>query len=202
MAIGLVRPAAGELLHFSEDPSITVFAPHVAATAREQQAYVWAVDSGQAPAYWFPRDCPRVLAWASARTTAVDRDRFLGASSRVHAIEYAWLERLLATVLYAYRFDRSQFMPFGAPEPHAYVSTALVRPLCPPERVGSLLEAHAAACIELRLLRNLWPYWNEVMRSTLGFSGIRLRNARPETIEETAAFYSRVAPRYAEEGPP
>jgi ubiquinone/menaquinone biosynthesis C-methylase UbiE len=25
---------------------------------------------------------------------------------------------------------------------------------------------------------------------------------RPETTEETASFYSRVAPRYAEEGPP
>jgi len=180
MTIGLVRPSAGELRHFSEDPCITVFAPHVAATAREQQPYVWAVDFDQAPAYWFPRDCPRVLTWASASATAVDGERFLGASSRVHAIEYAWLDKLLSTVLYAYRFDKSQFVPFGAAEPHAYVSTATVRPLHPPERVGSLLEAHAAAAIELRVLANLWPYWKQVIRSTLGFSGIRVRNVQPE----------------------
>jgi hypothetical protein len=180
MAIGLVRPSAGELLHFSEDPSITLFRPHVAATARDTQPYVWAVDFDQAPSYWFPRDCPRVLTWASANTTTHDRERFLGASSRVHALEYAWLDRLLSTALYAYRFDKSQFMPYGTPEPHAYVSTATVRALHPPEQVGPLLDAHAAAGIELRLLRNLWPYWTEVMRSTLGFSGIRLRNAQPD----------------------
>jgi hypothetical protein len=193
MAIGLVRPPAGELLHFSEDPSITVFAPHVAATARERQPYVWAVDSDQAPGYWFPRDCPRVLTWASARTTTLDCVRFLGASSRVHAIEYAWLDKLLSTVLYAYRFEKSQFMPFGTPEPHAYVSIAPVDPLYPPEQVGPLLEAHAAAGIELRLLPNLWPYWTQVMRSTLGFSGIRLRNAQRE--EATAALCGRSARR-------
>jgi uncharacterized protein DUF6886 len=189
MAIGLVRPAPGELLHFSEDPSITVFTPHVAATAQDSEPYVWAVDFDEAPSYWFPRDCPRVLTWASASTTPLDHERFLGASSRVHAIEYAWLDKLSSTVLFAYRFDESQFMPYGTPAPHAYISRATLRPLGPPEHVGALLEAHAAAGIELRLLPNLWPYWTQVMRSTLGFSGIRLRNARPEDV--TAAALSR-----------
>jgi hypothetical protein len=188
MAIGLVRPFADEVLHFSEDPSITLFVPHVGATAREPEPYVWAVDFDQAPGYWFPRDCPRVLTWASASTSSLDRERFLGSSSRVHAIEYAWLDKLLSTVLYAYRFDKSQFKPIGTPVPYAYVSTASVRPLRPPERVGPLVEAHAAAGIELRLLSNLWPYWKEVIRSTLGFSGIRLRNAQPEEV--TAAGLS------------
>jgi Family of unknown function (DUF6886) len=186
MAIGLVRPAAGELLHFSEDPSITVFTPHVASTAQDTQPYVWAVDYDQAPSYWFPRDCPRVLTWVSSGTTTHDRERFLGAASRVHAIEYAWLDKVVSTVLYAYRFDRSQFMLYGSPEPHAYVSPATVHPLGPPERVGCLLEAHASAGIELRLLRNLWPYWSEVIRSTVGFSGIRLRNTQPEEVAEAA----------------
>ena len=35
MAIGLVRPSDDEVLHFSDDPSITLFMPHVAATAQE-----------------------------------------------------------------------------------------------------------------------------------------------------------------------
>jgi hypothetical protein len=182
MVVGLVRPAAGELLHFSEDPSISIFTPHVAATAQESEPYVWAVDFDQAPSYWFPRDCPRVLTWASAGTTTLDRERFLGASSRVHAIEYAWLDKLLSIVVFAYRFDKSQFVPYGTPEPHAHVSRATLLPLGPPEHVGALLEAHAAAGIELRLLPNLWPYWTQVMRSTLGFSGIRLRNAQPREV--------------------
>jgi hypothetical protein len=49
--------------------------------------------------------------------------------------------------------------------------------------VGSLLEAHEAAGIELRLLADLWPYWKQVSTSTLGFSGIRLRNALPDAEE-------------------
>ena len=85
-----------------------------------------------------------------------------------------------STVLYAYRFDASDFRPFGTTEPHAHVATVPVRPLAPPEKVGSLLEAHEVAAIELRLFANLWPYWRRVIASSVGFSGIRLRNARPE----------------------
>jgi hypothetical protein len=182
VTIGLIRPSEGEVLHFSEEPSIALFVPHVAPTAQQVQAYVWAVDFDQAPSYWFPRQCPRVLTWASATTTADDRDHFLGSSWRVHAIEYAWLDRLQSTVLYAYRFDKADFVPFGSPEPHAQVATVPLRPLGPPEKVGSLLEAHEAAGIELRLFANLWPYWNRVIISTLGFSGIRLHNAQPESV--------------------
>jgi hypothetical protein len=176
---GLTRPAKGEVLHFSEDPGITLFVPHVAPTASQPEAYVWAVDSEHSPSYWFPRDCPRILTWATPRTSRADRERFLGVSARVHAIEFAWLAAMQSTELYAYRFDRSQFRPFGSPEPHAYVATEIVRPLGPPEKVGPLLQAHAEAGIELRLFANLWPYWTEVTRSTLGYSGIRLRNAQP-----------------------
>jgi hypothetical protein len=180
MGVGLIRPAPGEVLHFSEDPSITLFVPHVARTAQQPEPYVWAVDYDQAPGYWFPRACPRALTWAAVWTTAEDREVFLGASSRVHAIEYEWLSTLESTALYAYRLDASNFRPFGSPEPHAQVATMPVRPLAPPEKVGSLLEAHQVAEIELRLLANLWPYWRRVIGSSVGFSGIRLRNARPD----------------------
>jgi hypothetical protein len=59
------------------------------------------------------------------------------------------------------------------------VATTPVVPLSPPEPVGDLLDCHAEAGIQLRLLDNLWPFWDEVIASTAGFSGIRLRNARP-----------------------
>src|SRR3569833_71065 len=83
-----MRPRPGEVLHFSEDPTITLFRPHVALTARQPEPYVWAVDHDRAPDYWFPRQCPRVLAWIGPATTAADRvpaDRFrpFGGHARV-----------------------------------------------------------------------------------------------------------------------
>jgi hypothetical protein len=59
-----------------------------------------------------------------------------------------------------------------------------VTPLGPPEPVGDLLALHEAAGIQLRLLPHLWPWWDEVIESSLGWSGIRLRNARPRVRPE------------------
>lgn len=177
-----MRPRPGEVLHFSEDPTITRFTPHVAATAAETTPYVWAVDARNAPSYWFPRQCPRAMAWVRATTTEADRNLILGpGGERVHAIEYAWLPAMRTTTVYAYRFAADTFVPIAAPgsDPHAMVSTETVEPLAPPEPIGNLLECHEAAGIQLRLLPNLWPYWNAVVRSSAGFSGIRLRNAIP-----------------------
>jgi hypothetical protein len=59
------------------------------------------------------------------------------------------------------------------------VATVPVVPLAPPSPVGNLIECHARAGIQLRLLDNLWPFWDNVVASTAVYSGIRLRNARP-----------------------
>jgi hypothetical protein len=63
-----MRPAPGEVLHFSEDPTIRSFRPHVAPTALKPTAYVWAVGYDRAPDYWFPRQCPRAMAWVGPGT--------------------------------------------------------------------------------------------------------------------------------------
>ena len=178
-----MRPAPGQVLHFSEDPTITRFEPRVAPTTQLTEPYVWAVDAVRAPAYWFPRQCPRAMAWIGPGTTASDRDRIVGAGcgERVHAIEYGWLEAMLRVTLFAYRLPAGPFSPIGEPEPHAMVATEPVEPLGPPEPVGDLLRCHAEARIQLRLLDSLWAFWDEVIASTLGFSGIRMRNARPRS---------------------
>ena len=44
---------------------------------------------------------------------------------------------------------------------------------------GDLLALHEQAGIQLRILPDLWPFWNKVTATTLGWSGIRLPNARP-----------------------
>ena len=44
--------------------------------------------------------------------------------------------------------------------------------------LGDLVAHHEAAGIELRTEPRLLAFWDGVISSTLGFSGIRLRNAR------------------------
>jgi Family of unknown function (DUF6886) len=58
------------------------------------------------------------------------------------------------------------------------VSSEPVRPLGPAEPIGDLLVLHEEAGIELRLADDMAPWWQAVIASTVGFSGIRLRNAR------------------------
>ncbi|TDE58608.1 hypothetical protein E1295_05080 [Nonomuraea mesophila] len=174
-----MRPGPGEVLHFSEDPTIERFMPHVAPTSVRSEPYVWAVGHDRCPDYWFPRACPRAMAWAGPRTTQEDLARIVGAGcgDRVHAVEYAWLQAMMDVRLYAYRLAADDFKPIGDP-PHAMVATVPVTPLGPPERVGDVFELHEEAGIQLRVLADLWPFWNEVTASSLEFSGIRLRNAR------------------------
>jgi Family of unknown function (DUF6886) len=185
---GGMRPEPGQVLHFSEDPTIKRFLPHVARTAQQLESYVWAVDYGRAPDYWFPRQCPRALAWVRESTSDIDRDRIIGVGcgDRVHAIEYDWLESMRTTRLYVYRLPAELFRPIGEPEPHAHVAAESVEPLGPAEPVGDLLRRHEEAGIQLRVLDNLWRFWDEVTASTVGWSGIRLRNARPRPTDLTS----------------
>jgi hypothetical protein len=178
----MMLPEPGQVLHFSEDPAIKTFVPHVAATAQQPEAYVWAVDAQHAPSYWFPRQCPRAMAWVTSWTTEEDRALFLGpgGGERVHAVEYGWLEAIRTVELYAYRFAAADFSPFGL-YGDAFVCTREVRPLGPAEPVGDLLNLYDTAGIQLRVLPNLWTFWDAVTASSLGFGGIRLRNARPRS---------------------
>ena len=165
------------LWHVSEDPSIERFVPHVSATAELDEELVWAIDTRHLPLYWFPRDCPRGSFWADAATDPFDAARLLAGSSRVHAIEEAWLERLQTARVFAYRFPETAF------EPHPEVGGYWIsrEPVAPVELqpLGDLVGRHHEALIELRVVPNLWPLWNEVVASTLEYSGVRLRNAQP-----------------------
>ena len=53
-----MRPRLGEVLHFSEDPQITEFVPHVARTATDQTPYVWAVDAVEGARLLVPSRLP------------------------------------------------------------------------------------------------------------------------------------------------
>jgi hypothetical protein len=164
------------LWHFSEDPSLGVFRPRPPASG-SSAPLVWAVDTPHAPMFWFPRDCPRGCIWAGSATTDEDRERFFGqsAAKRVHVIEAAWLGPMRTCQLFAYRLPTEPFRPHD--EVGGYWVTGEVVEATERVEVGDLLARHAAAGIELRITPSIWPFWRQVVGSTVEFSGSRLRNA-------------------------
>jgi hypothetical protein len=167
------------LLHFSEDPSIQVFHPHVARTAQVGGERVWAIDAPHAPSYWFPRQCPRACCWPGPTPPGPGAAPLLGlgGTQRMHAIESAWLERMRSCHLYVYRFDPGPFEP----EPDSGGAWCAREPVVPlgVEPVGDLLALHAQSGVELRIVPSLWPLIDAIVASGLSFSIIRKANAQP-----------------------
>jgi hypothetical protein len=166
------------LFHFSEDPNITLFRPHVAGTSLEQEPLVWAIDEAHAPSYWFPRDCPRACCWAGEKPVLEAGAALLGlgGARRLHAMEAGWLDRVRACQLYCYEFDpkpfTSKIREAGYWVANCAVAPATVTP------VGDLLTRHVDAEIELRIVTNLWPLIDAIVASGLEFSIIRKVNAQ------------------------
>ena len=169
------------LFHFSEDPSITLFRPHVAASSKETKPFVWSIDEEHAPSYWFPRDCPRACCWRGVKPIPDAGRNLLGSApaQRLHAIEAGWLDRIQACRLYAYELDPAGFEPRIA-EAGYWVTRDEVSPRAVTP-VGDLLLRHAEAGIELRVVQNLWPLIDAIVGSGLEFSIIRKANAQPRS---------------------
>jgi hypothetical protein len=165
------------LWHFSEDPAIEVFTPHVAPTSIDRDPLVWAIDEAHAPSYWFPRDCPRACCWTNATMSQNTPLLRLGGAGRMHAIEGSWLDRVRACKLFAYRFDSAAF-ELKLAEAGYWVARESVRPEAVTP-VGDLVDRHVKAGIELRIVANLWPLIDAIVESGLEFSIIRKANAQP-----------------------
>lgn len=166
------------LYHFSEDPTITRFVPHVPRTNPEHRRAVWAIDAEHAPLYWFPRDCPRVTVWPLRAADLVTfQQRFTTAASRLHAIESTWLERMRSTQVYRYQLDASRFVPWEDANGQWIAERDIVPLGVSP--VGDLLQAHAQAGIELRIVPSLWPLFDIAVGGEFDFSMVRMHNAQP-----------------------
>jgi hypothetical protein len=161
------------LFHYSEDPGIERFIPHVPATNPDQAPLVWTIDEPHAPLFWFPRDCPRITFWSEDGAPA----DALGATSaaRVHAIEAGWVDRLRACRLYVYRFSPEGFVPWPGADGYWVAHAAHVPVDVAP--VGDLLERHEERGIELRVLPSLSALADAVVGSGYRFSMCRMANA-------------------------
>lgn len=175
-----------KLYHFSEEPDISVFYPR---SAYEQykidKSWVWAIDEATMFKYYVPRDCPRVAGWAIAESKQEDIDTLLlGDSGKIlFGIEKGWLNACLNSTLYRYEFDGEHFYPREGSK-GVYVSEHKQVPLkC--VKIENLLESLLdLGNIELRILPDLWDLRETIFTSSLDFSFIRMRNARPPHNEE------------------
>jgi hypothetical protein len=167
------------LYHFSEDPNIHVFEPHIAATSIVRDALVWAIADWHQVMYFFPRDCPRACFWPAEETTREDRERFFGLSDArmIIAVESGWLERIRTTTLYRYTMPEAAFRPARADASGHWVSHETVEPIAVAP-MPDLLAALLAENVELRIMPSLVELWKAVIQSSLQFSGTRLRNAQ------------------------
>jgi hypothetical protein len=172
------------LFHFSEQADIAVFEPRllkVPAPRPEGQEWlngplVWAISEAQEALYLFPRDCPRILAWRTHKTSPEDVATWLGTATRasfVAFVEHGSLRSLSAVTLYRYELPAASFELVD--RAGMWVSRERVVPLSV-DRIGDLPEALAARNVELRAVADLSllrPLWS----SSMAASGIRLRNS-------------------------
>jgi hypothetical protein len=162
------------LFHFSEDPTIARFVPHVPATNPGAGAHVWAIDADHAPLYWFPRDCPRVTVWATDPNEQIRlAERFDTAASRVHWMGSDWVERFDAVGLYVYDFDAAPFSPWTEADGQ-WIADVAVDPLGV-QPLGSCRARHSDASIDLRTVEDLVAFVEPVVASGLPFSIVRMR---------------------------
>ncbi len=163
------------LFHVSEEPIIDVFEPRSSIYVAEP--VVWAISEARLHNYLLPRDCPRVTYYAGRETSAADVERFLGSSTAVVAIESGWFERLRSCRLNCYHFPPDTFECFDECAGY-FVSRKTVVP-ARVEIIDDPIAELIKRGVELRFVPDLWSLRDAVVKSTLQFSIIRMRNASP-----------------------
>ena len=171
------------LFHFSDRGDIDRFEPRQVAIPAARKPgrewlngpLVWAIDEHHQPMYLFPRDCPRILLWATETTTEADRAEWLrrGEHRMVACIERDWLDRFRDGRLFRYRLPGETFVSLG--DAGMWVSHDAVSPL-ETVLIDDLPAALAAAGAELRVMDSLAPL-RAAQASSLHVSAIRLRNS-------------------------
>jgi hypothetical protein len=167
------------LFHVSETAGIARFEPRPPPSpdAGVTGDAVWAVAQSHLVNFLLPRDCPRICFRAGPDTGDADRARFLGEASIVIAVEAEWVPRIAAATVIVYEMPAEPFEE-ALPEAGYWISRRAVAPLAEREQ-ANLLDALDRAGAEVRRIADFWPLADAVAASSLQFSIIRSRNARP-----------------------
>ena len=169
------------LFHFSEKAGLTRFEPQpvrVPSSRGEGREWlngplVWTIDDHHQPLYLFPRDCPRIIAWAIPTTTTEDRARWLDEAAFVAFIEETWSDRFQDGAIWRYRLPETAFESLG--DAGMWVSRTSVDAL-DAERLTDLPGELAARNVAVRAVPSLSPL-RELWWTSLHVSGVRLSNA-------------------------
>ncbi|MDD9899794.1 MAG: hypothetical protein OXT65_02315 [Alphaproteobacteria bacterium] len=172
------------LYHISETPDIQTSIPRPPPNpdAGVTGDAVWAIGEYHLPHYLLPRDCPRVALHMRPDTTPEDRARLWGASKaeRLMIVESCWRDRIESCCLYLYAFAPESF-EVADENAGYYISRQTVTPLqC--RAVSGLVQEIEKRGIELQFVDDLWPVRDAAIKSTVGFSVIRMRNAQPRAL--------------------
>ncbi len=167
------------LFHVSEEPGIAIFNPRTVPSPDTGVAgdAVWAIDEDHLPNYLVPRDCPRVTFRAGPQTSARDIAGFFDNTDarRMIVMEQAWLSRFNNTTLYVYEMPFALFELADANAGY-YISRHAIIPVSVREVGGPASEIMQRG-YEIRYVPDLWSIRDGVVRSTLDYSIIRMRNA-------------------------
>ncbi|MBI1338926.1 hypothetical protein GC169_01780 [bacterium] len=168
------------LFHVSEQGGIGCFHPRPPPAPEVGPGHdcVWSIAYSHLPNYLSPRDCPRVIVRRGEATSEGDADRFLGGASCVMTIEGDWAGRMAATGIYVYPFEAGPHWRLqDAPSRNFVSARSIISVGC--VFVPNPAAALAARDVELRFSDDLRSHADAVAASSIAFSIIRLRNARP-----------------------
>jgi hypothetical protein len=170
-----------KLFHISEEPNIKIFIPRPSPSEIKgvKGDVVFAITEKLLHNYLLPRDCPRVTYFAKPGSLQSDIERFFGQTTAefVIAVENNWYQIIQNTTLYCYEFSPENFSAVDEGAGY-YVSyeaenPVKVRKLINP--VSELLKRN----VELRFTPKLWLLADQIIKSSLQYSLIRMRNALP-----------------------
>jgi hypothetical protein len=167
-----------KLYHISETPNIKEFITKPSPRKKDKNL-VWAITEDKLHNYLLPRDCPRVTFFPKSDSDPADIKNLIGNCNlkAVIAIEKKWGSIIQKTVLYRYEFNAKDFVLEDKSAGY-YVSENPQKPISVTV-IKSMLNELSMYNIELRIMSSLWKIRERVIKSTLDFSIIRMRNAMP-----------------------
>jgi hypothetical protein len=165
------------LFHISEKPNIREFVPQL--SKRKDKKLVWAITEDKLSHYLLPRDCPRVTFFPKDNSDPVDIKRLMGYTDAkvIIAIEKKWIPIIQGTIIYKYEFRTWDFV-LDDKNAGYYITEKPQKPIAI-TIIDNILKELLKYDVELRIMPSLWKIREEVIKSTLNFSIIRMQNATP-----------------------